>query len=61
MKRLIKIALLVYILGRGSAIIKDINERIPARDVTGKGSGIAEYADELFRSMGFASQNPNDS
>lgn len=62
MKKLIRYAILLYILGRGTAALGRAVQRIPERvDISQRVQGVSGYADDFFRELGFEPQNPSAS
>ena len=62
MKKLIKLAILIYILSRGGAALGRAIGRIPEKiDISRRAADVNEYADEVFRELGFEAQNPRAS
>jgi hypothetical protein len=62
MKKLIRLAILIYILGKGSSMLGRAIERLPEKvDISRRMSESSGYADELFRELGFEPQNPRAS
>ena len=60
MKKIIKLAILMYILGKGGAAlgkaVGDLQERV---DITRRTAYVSSYAEELFSELGFEPQNPS--
>ena len=62
MRKLIKIAVLIYILEYGGAAASRMLDRLPEREpVSGKLTDANELAEGFFRKLGFEPQNPNAS
>lgn len=62
MKRLIKLAVLIYILEYGGTAVCRVMDRLPERKaISGKASDANDMVEEFFRGLGFEPQNPNAS